>query len=232
MINKVYIYSKVILILIVGFSLTGCATANYNSYNSADKLNLTTKKICSQQNKESSPWHINNLYDCNSKSFFIPYQLWSGAKFNGDKSTSKNHMVNNQTLTPYGTKGRYQPLSIIGTTKWKNPSNNVEYKIYTRKRSRKGKIQYFTSYDMGIGRVYDNRSDRYYTKERMKFPAGYGWKLHKKRTLGTTTIEITKMNFNNNELVGIEFKWWTHGILDHIYTYKVNHGVITSLKQH
>ena len=219
--------SSIVLITILIFIFYGCST----TYNNTTQLNMATKKVCNSQTKNSSPWSINNLYDCKTKSFFIPYQLWSGAKFDGDKKDSINHQVNKQTMTPYGNKGKFQQLSIIGTKKWTNPEDDIEYDIYIRERSRKGKIQYFTANTMGIGRVYDNREDRYYTKPRMKFPAGYGWRLHEQRSLGATDIEIIDMSFSNNKLEGISFKWWINGSLDHIYHYEVNKGVITSNKQ-
>ena len=219
--------SNIIIVSMLTFIFLGCAT----TYNNQIDLNTMTKKVCNSKNNSSSPWNINNLYDCKTKSFFIPYQLWSGAEFDGDKKKSINHQVNKKTLTPYGNKGKLQPLSIIGTRKWISPEDNIEYNIYIRERSRKGKIQYFTANTMGIGRVYDNRDERYYTEPRMKFPAGHGWRLHEQRSLGITDIEIIDMTFNNNILVGITFKWWLNGNLDHIYHYKVNEGVVTSLKQ-
>ena len=219
--------SNIIIISILAFIFSGCAT----TYNNQTNLNTMTKKVCNSTNSNPSPWSIHNLYDCKLKSFFIPYQLWSGAKFDGNKKGSINHQVNKQTLTPYGNKSKLQPLSIIGTKKWTNPEDGIEYNIYIRERSRKGKIQYFTANTMGIGRVYDNRDERYYTEPRIKFPAGYGWQLHEQRSLGVTDIEIINMTFYKNNLEGITFKWWVNGSLDHIYHYEVNKGVIISLKQ-
>ena len=46
--------------------------------------------------KSSNPWHFSNLYDDASNSFFVPYHLWSGAKWNGKKSVeSCMHKVKN-----------------------------------------------------------------------------------------------------------------------------------------
>ena len=199
---------NIIIISILTFIFSGCAT----TYNNTTQLNTATQNVCNSKNTNSSPWSIRNLYDCKTKSFFIPYQLWSGAKF-------------------YGNKGKLQALSIIGTKKWTNPEDDIEYDIYIRDRSRKGKIQYFIANTMGIGRVYDNRDERYYAEARMKFPAGYSWRLNEQRSLGVTDIKIIDMTFSDNNLEGITFKWWVNGSLDHIYHYEVNQGVTTSIKQ-
>jgi len=231
--KKLYINLSIISILI-----------NFNVYASSlnnDELNKLTSKICKTNIKVSSPWHISNLYDCKTKSFFIPYQLWSGAKYDGDKNNSKNHQVNKQTTTShYGKSGRlsYSDLSISGTIKWISSKYNKEFDIYIRKRS--NKIQYFVSNDMGIGRVYDSRGKkRYFSGTNIKFPAGYGWNLNESRTTSykvikdgktryrDTTIEITDMKFNTkNELDTITFEWYKDENLDHIYTYKANIGLV------
>ena len=26
-----------------------------------------------------SPWHVSNLYDCETRALYIPYRLWTGA---------------------------------------------------------------------------------------------------------------------------------------------------------
>ena len=38
------------------------------------------------ETNSSNPWHFSNLYDDATNSFFVPYHLWSGAKWNGKKS--------------------------------------------------------------------------------------------------------------------------------------------------
>ena len=135
--NKILNLSIIIAIAIL---INGCATSK-----NALQINKLANKECNSSNKSKLPWHISNLYDCKDKSFFIPYQLWSGAKYDGNKANSKNHQANMQTETPFKRKGkiRYTPLSIIGTTKWFNEEFDKEFNIYTRLRG--SKIQYFVA---------------------------------------------------------------------------------------
>lgn len=232
------IYTNVIIISLVLF-FTGCAT----SYNQ-EQLNIVnkTKELCKNQVKSNSAWHISNLYDCKTQSFFIPYELWSGAEYKGDKVSSKKHQVDRQSETShYGKSGRlsYSDLSILGTTKWISDEYNKEFDIYTRDSD--GKIQYFITNDMGIGRVYDDRgSGRYFSGSNIKFPAGYGWRLNEARSSGyevvkngrtkyrNTTIKIINIKLTDtNELDSITFEWYPKdGELDRIYTYRVNIGLV------
>jgi len=225
------------VIIAIAIFTTGCSQSQ-----SELQLKKLTKIECASSEKSKSPWHISNLYDCKDKSFFIPYQLWSGAKYDGHKANSKNHQVNKQTTTShYGKSGRlsYSDLSVIGTTKWTSDKYDKEFNIYTRERD--DKVQYFISNNMGIGRVYDDRGDgRYFNGTNIKFPAGYGWNLNDSRSSSyevikndrtkyrSTTINITDMNFNDkNELDTITFEWYPKdNELDHIYTYKVNVGLV------
>lgn len=226
------------IILITTLSIfTGCSTSQ-----SGLQISKLTKQECKSSNKSKLPWHISNLYDCKDKSFFIPYQLWSGAKYDGNKANSKNHQVNKQTSTShYGKSGRlsYSDLIVTGTTKWTSDKYNKEFNIYTRERD--DKVQYFVANDMGIGRVYDDRGNgRYFNGTNIKFPAGYGWKINNSRSSSyevlkngrrkyrSTTINITAMKFNSkNELDTITFEWYpVNGELDNIYTYKANVGLV------
>ena len=237
--NKILISSVIIAIAIF---TTGCSQSKNEL-----QLNKLLKKECTNSIKSKLPWHISNLYDCKDKSFFIPYQLWSGAKYDGNKANSKNHQANMQTETPFERRGkiRYTPLSIIGTTKWTSSEFDKEFNIYTRLRG--SKTQYFVANDMGIGRVYDSRYNggRWYDGANIKFPAGYGWNLNQPRSTSyqllkntglrtrTTTIEIVDMIFtSSNELESISFKWYPRGnVLDHIYTYTVGTGMTEAKKQ-
>jgi len=234
--QKISYFIFIISILI--FS-SGCAT----SYNQK-QLHVVnkTKELCKNKDKSNKPWHISNLYDCKTQSFFIPYELWSGAEYKGYKANSINHQVSKQTQTAhYGKSGRlsYSNLSITGTTKWTNDGDNKFFDIYTRDSD--GKIQYFIANDMGIGRVYDDRGNgRYFSGTNIKFPAGYGWELNEARSSSyevvkngrtkyrNTTIKIINMKFTNkNELHRITFEWYPKdGELDHIYTYQVDVGLV------
>lgn len=231
---------KILSIGVFTALFSGCATTTFTS-NTA--LNKITNKECSKPTKNLSAWHIDNLYDCKTKSFFIPYQLWSGAKFDGNKETSINHQVDNTSYAIHNKSSKLVPIKILGTKKWINKITNEENNIYVRTTETKGvkKVQYFVANEMGIGRVYDDREGgRYFSGTGMKFPSGYGWKLGERRTAfdiengedRTTEIEIVAMTFDDKqELKDITFNWWTNGYFDRQYTYTVNNGLAKSVKQ-
>ena len=51
----------------------------------------------SLNNKSSNPWHITNLYSKEDDSFFIPYHLWSGSNWDGNKNSENcMHEVKNK----------------------------------------------------------------------------------------------------------------------------------------
>jgi hypothetical protein len=233
-IAKLMIVSSLILMY------SGCAT----SYSNISELKKVThiKNKCVQPDDTKSAWYIGNLYDCKTNSFFIPYQLWSGAKYDGNKANSKKHQVDNISYSTYNSSGKLRPILITGTTKFTNEEtgevNNIYKRVVESKRFRK--VQYFIASDMGIGRVYDNRKGgRYFSGSGIKFPAGYGWSLNKKRkaydTINgnerITEIEINKMEFTKDkELKSITFKWWVNGRLDRMYEYTVNNGLSKAIK--
>ena len=49
------------------------------------------------KNKSSNPWHITNLYSKDDNSFFVPYHLWSGSSWDGNKNSENcMHQVKNK----------------------------------------------------------------------------------------------------------------------------------------
>lgn len=96
--------------------------------------------------KEKSPWHISNLYDCQRNELFIPYQLWSGAKWDGNKNTSCMHEADTAFYVN-GTSG----TTIKGPKKWVNPKTQNEIDVWFREKMNGSKRQYFTCNKKGIG---------------------------------------------------------------------------------
>ena len=208
--------------------LSGCVASSYNSVVELNK-NITHKENkCVQPDIKKSPWYVGNLYDCKTNSFFIPYQLWSGAKYNGDKKNSINHAVDINTHFQYreDKPSKTRTLSIKGSLPWINATTGEQLKIYKRTAYKKNynKNEYFTFRPYGIGRVFDNKGyqygltkqDRYFTGKHIKAPAGYGWKINEPKTVKgyvdgisrTTTIVIKTMEFTDkNELDSITFDW-------------------------
>lgn len=205
--------------------LSGCSTT---SYNNISELNKVTNPICNTKIKNDSPWHISNLYDCKTKSWFIPYELWSGVTYTGDKSKSKHHQVNTSTQFSYreDKPNKMRTVDIKGALPWINAETGEHYKIYKRTAYKKhyNKNEYFTFRPYGIGRVFDNKgyqygltkSERYFSGSNIKFPAGYAWKLNtpvtKKGYVNgierTTTVTLKSIELTDkSELESITFDW-------------------------
>ena len=206
---------------------TGCASPGYTNMQEIDKL--VSKGIPGN----GSPWHIDNLYNKSDKSFFIPYQLWTGAKWDGDKNKPCMHKANSY----FSTNGR-SPTTIKGPFEWKNPETGSLETIWKREKEDGSKEQYFTCHKKGIGRVYDSRGGVYSNTGKCKFPAGFGWKIGQRVKCLETAIEITAISFDKkNNLNGLEFKFWYQNkrngnlVLDHIYWYEPNVGMLTADQQ-
>ena len=180
MITNKFIKSTLI-IGTLGVIISGCATSYTN--NIELKKVTHTKSKCVQPDKTKSTWYIGNLYDCEDKSFFIPYQLWSGAKYDGNKSNSINHTVDSSIDFQYreDKPPKTRALSIKGALPWINLQTGEHYKIYKREEYKKKytKNEYFIFSDYGIGRIFDNKGyqyeltkkDRYFTGKNIKAPA-------------------------------------------------------------
>ena len=88
---------------------------------------------------DPDPWHFNNLYDSSSKSFFIPYHLWSGADWNGKKSTENcMHRVKN-TWKFVDARGRDRKTRVAGPTKLIHPVTGITYETVGVAREDLGK---------------------------------------------------------------------------------------------
>lgn len=221
--RKIVLGFGVLFVLLI----TGCTTTSYNNMNDIDKL------ISKGIDKNNSPWNLTNLYNKEDKSFFIPYQLWTGAEWDGNKKSKCIH----QADSTFYVNGK-DPTTIKGTIKWKSPQTGKTYDIWKREKINRHKEQYFVCHEKGIGRVYDSRSGgRYSDKGKCKFPAGYGWKIDEKQECLQTAIKITQIEFNKeNNLTGIEFIFWyenSYGelVIDHKYRYEPNIGMIRATKQ-
>jgi hypothetical protein len=212
-------------VLIAAASVTDAA-ANGTQFTGATAPKLR-EAACTQPARSDSPWNIKNLYDCATSTLYIPYQLWTGAKWDGSKTGACVH----DAASSFAVNSR-SDTHIVGPKQWTNPETGVTETVWSREKRDGSKAQYFTCHEKGIGRVYDSRGPRYFATGRCKFPAGKGWALGVKRHCLDTAIEITSIALNDkNELESIEFSWWTGRTLDHKYRYAPNVGMTDAWPQ-
>ena len=176
---------------------------------------------------DEAAWHISNLYDCQSRTLYIPYHLWTGMPWDGRKDSPCMHkaykvfLVNNRSQT-----------SIRGPESWTHPKTSETLQIWVREKARRHKVQYFVCHERGIGRVYDSRRERFSRVGRCKFPAGHGWKVGERRECRSTAIEITQVDLDDDGLLArLEFKYFSRGRLDHVYRYVPEQGMTNAWKQ-
>ena len=168
-----------------------------------------------------SPWHFQRLFNCDDETFYIPFQLWTGAKWNGDREAGCMHAVDH-TFMVNGTS----QTRISGPYERVNPISATRENYWKREKLQVPKVQYFTCHELGIGHVFDNRFPKDYASGRCEFPAGPGWQVGQKRQCDNTTIEVTRFELNaERELNAIEFKWWYGNTLDHVYRYVREQGM-------
>lgn len=208
----------------VSLLLTGCVTPDYFGKEEVENLH---RAACTERPSGQSAWHISNLYDCTTRTLFIPYQLWTGASWDGVRDSDCMHRADSE-FTVNGTS----TTTIKGPVDWTHPKLGTQHQIWSREKVNGTKVQYFSCHENGIGRLYDNRRERFYKPGRCKFPAGPGWPIKKRRGCMDTTIEIVNLELTtNNELAALKFKWWVNGRLDHIYRYTPNYGMTDAWRQ-
>jgi len=219
------VVKKLILMGALALVIVSCTMLNRNGR--SEEIAKFHNLACSQPKKSNSPWNIGKLYDCASQEMFIPYQLWTGAKWDGDKEAPCMHTAD----ILFNVNG-VSATTIKGPIKWKNPKTDNIETIWSRDKVDGSKSQYFICHEKGIGRVYDSRGPRFFDRGRCKFPAGYGWKLLERRRCRDTSIEIISISLDeNNNLLDLQFKWWTGSTLDHIYRYVPNKGMTHAWEQ-
>ena len=165
-------------------AIAACAPTNgavVRAENSAE----IHKSACLEPRKSNSKWNIQELYSCDTRELFIPYQLWTGARWSGDKEAPCMHS-SDSLFYVNGVSG----TTVSGPEKWQNPVSGTTESYWSRKKVNGSKTQFFTCHKLGIGRVYDSRGPWHYRSGRCKFPAGHGWKVGIRRHCRDTSIEI------------------------------------------
>jgi len=190
------------------------------------------RAACGDGKAGESAWHISNLYNCDNDSLFVPYQLWTGVAWDGDKESACMHAAD--TVFTVNNASR---TTIRGPVQWKNPQSGKTIEIWVRAKVYTSKTQYFACHEDGIGRVYDSRWEGYYAVGRCKFPAGYDWKIGKREDCMHTSVQITDVALDSDgQLESIMFKWWYQKrsgewVFDHMYRYQREVGMTNAWEQ-
>jgi hypothetical protein len=191
--------------------------------------------------EEKAAWSRDNLYDRATDSYYIPYELWTGEHWDGEKGL-RLHKANHKFSVSGGS-----PTVITGPEKWSHPILKKEFDIYKRKKLNRDKVQLFIFKPEGIGRIFDRRTTRkarLYDGRSVKFPAGYNWKIGRKTTFpftywqggyekdAETAIIITDIKFSSDGVLeSMEYKYYIHGRHDHTYVFKPNEGMAEARRQ-
>jgi len=175
------------------------------------------------------------LYNCSSKELFIPYQLWTGASWDGDKNADCIHSVNTESILskPINATGRYSKGKVIikGITKWTHPESGEELEVFERHRPHRNAVSYYECHKRGIGKVHNLRKPKgRWVRGLCHIPAGEGWVIGQQRTCIKTTLEIVNVSLDNDmRLKDVTVKYWYRDKLKYRYTYEREKGTVEVL---
>ncbi len=227
----------VIILLLVGgvFTFRSLERELFPDFESIPTLTPTAERLA---------WSKQNVYDPETDTYYIPYHLWTGAYWDGNKN---ENVILHSADTVFWVNGTYE-THIKGPEIWRHPYLDKEFKVYRRTKSNRDKVQLFVFHENGIGRVYDHRPtrsyDRYSDGKEVKFPAGWGWKIGVPQTFSftiwdngkkrsrMTTIEITAIEFDHESVMtALKYNYSVNGILDHKYVYRPRNGMAVAREQ-
>jgi hypothetical protein len=149
----------------------------------------------SLNNKSSNPWHITNLYSKEDDSFFIPYHLWSGSNWDGNKNSENcMHDVRNKWVFKRGDRERKNRVSA--PMDYKMPESGKIVKTFQVENRRN--TQNYVCHEKGLARIYDGRFDDAGVLSELdgkecKFPAGFGWRLDESQDCSDSSPKETKV---------------------------------------
>jgi len=223
------------------FSNQSFSAEKYKLSGKSDVINLT-KAVGSQS--ASNAWHFNNLYDASSGSFFIPYQLWSGAKWDGVKSVEKCMHKANTTWKFTNPRNKQSKGKISSPVKFTHPSSGETLQTFEWK-SKRGS-QHLICHDRGLARIYDYRFEKagfldspILNGTECKFPAGFGWKIGVSQDCNPGAPKqttVTELFFDENfNLVRMVYTYtkkegFSARAADDYYVYEVGKGRIRNKK--
>ena len=177
--NKISVWSlPVVSTVLLTFSF-GSFASDISIKQSDDAKSVSSN---ASKTKSSNPWHFTNLYDVSSDSFFIPYHLWSGAKWDGVKSAEKCMHKVNTTWKFTNPRNKQTKGKITSPVKFTRLSSGEELQTFEWK-SKRGS-QNLICHEKGMARIYDFRFEKaglldspILNGTECKFPAGFGWQV-------------------------------------------------------
>jgi hypothetical protein len=231
---------KFITLLTISMTILFSTSHSFGAekYKLASKSDVTKLAETVGSQSASNPYHFINLYEASSDSFFIPYQLWSGAKWDGVKSVEKCMHKANTTWTYFNPRNTKSKGKIISPVKYPHPSSGEVFQTFEWK-GRKGSQNYIC-HAKGLARIYDHRFKKaglldspILNGTECKFPAGFGWQIGvsqdcnpeaPKQTTVTELVfdenfNLVKMKYTYTEKEGFSAK-----AADDYYEYEVGKG--------
>jgi hypothetical protein len=231
---------KFITLLTISMTILFSTSHSFGAekYKLASKSDVTKLAETVGSQSASNPYHFINLYEASSDSFFIPYQLWSGAKWDGVKSVEKCMHKANTTWTYFNPRNTKSKGKIISPVKYPHPSSGEVFQTFEWK-GRKGPQNYIC-HAKGLARIYDHRFKKaglldspILNGTECKFPAGFGWQIGvsqdcnpeaPKQTTVTELVfdenfNLVKMKYTYTEKEGFSAK-----AADDYYEYEVGKG--------
>jgi hypothetical protein len=213
-------------------------------YKLASKSDVTKLAETVGSQSASNPYHFINLYEASSDSFFIPYQLWSGAKWDGVKSVEKCMHKANTTWTYFNPRNTKSKGKIISPVKYPHPSSGEVFQTFEWK-GRKGSQNYIC-HAKGLARIYDHRFKKaglldspILNGTECKFPAGFGWQIGVSQDCNPEAPKqttVTELMFDENfNLVKMKYTYtekegFSAKVADDYYEYEVGKGRVLHKK--
>ncbi|MGH1541258.1 MAG: hypothetical protein ACRBHB_12600 [Arenicella sp.] len=210
------------LLLVFGLSQKTIATSDQSA---AQRLHEQACSITPYIGDD--PWHITNLYNCANRELFIPYQLWTGAAWDGDKNSPCMHAVDTNTILNKPDENYARGRVIIkGPVLWKDDLSSEMVEVWERVRPHRNSNGYYACHPRGIGKVHNkNKPHGRFVRGLCFAPGGFGWKINRKRTCIKTTLEIVDLTLNENNLLSsLAVKFWFRDKLKYRYVYQPGKG--------
>jgi hypothetical protein len=194
----------------------------------ADRLH---SQACAEDMAHSDdPWHISNLYNCAKRDFFVPYQLWTGAEWDGNKQAPCMHpMERHSVLSRPSDQYASGDVIIRGPVEWHDDHTGETIQVWERIRPHINSHKYYACHPRGIGPIHDvNKTYDRYIKGLCRAPAGFGWQVGKRRICTKTTLEIIDVTLNEEgRLESLIADYWFRDKLKYRYTYKPGKGAVS-----